>query len=87
MKIKTLLTQEQFEARLLKMPLDKVLKYLDQVEATDALILAATKAEGTAEQVAAFEKEISYRKKERFQFACLHLFKNQSQKKNQGNAG
>lgn len=87
MKIKTLLTQEQFEARLLKMPLDKVLKYLEKVEATDELILETIRAEGTPEQVAAFEQEVSYRKKERFQFACLHLLKNQSRKKSRGNAG
>jgi hypothetical protein len=69
------------------MPLERVLKYLDDVEATDALILETIRAEGTPEQVAAFEAEIAYRKKDRFQFACLHLLKNKPRKKSEGNAG
>ncbi len=87
MKTKSLLSQEQFEARLLKMPLGKVLKYLDEVEATDELILAAVKSEGTTEQIAAFEAEVAQRKKMRFEFAFYHLATNQSQKKKRGQAG
>jgi hypothetical protein len=72
-KTKSIFTQEQFEANLLKKPLNEVLKYLDQLEVADELILESIKADGTPEQIEAAEKEIALRKKERFEFMTLRM--------------
>lgn len=67
------LSQEELEAKLLTLPMPEVLRYLDELDAADNLILEAVKAKGSQQEIQAAEDEIALRKKERFEFMCLRM--------------